>query len=83
MRIAIKLKSVYGNDLAYPANHPAECLARIAGQKTLTRNTLWNALSMGATICVLDRLGNALMEFGENTANDDGKIRQFNLLTSN
>jgi hypothetical protein len=35
---------------AYPANEKAECLAAVAGTKTLTLNTLRQALRMGCDI---------------------------------
>ena len=55
MIIQIHIKSVYGEEKAYPKNHAAQCLADIAGTKTLTHFTLRQALSMGCTIVELDR----------------------------
>ena len=58
MIVQIQIRNVYGNDVAYPANDPADCIANIAGTKTLTRNTLVNVLAMGCTIEEIDRHGN-------------------------
>jgi hypothetical protein len=46
MKIQIELRSIYGVNKAYPVDFYAECLAAIAGTKTLTVNTLINALRM-------------------------------------
>jgi hypothetical protein len=56
MRITITIRSVYGEDKAYPADHAAECFARIAGTRTLTRATLLNVLALGYDIVLV--LGN-------------------------
>lgn len=57
MKILIQIRNVYGEDKAYPMNHEAQCIARIAGTKTLTRSALMNVLAMGLTIVELDRRG--------------------------
>jgi hypothetical protein len=57
LTIQIQIRSVYGEEKAYPFNHEAECVARIAGTKTLTRMTLLHVLAMGATIVEMDRHG--------------------------
>ena len=58
MKIQIQLRSVYGEEKAYPADDAARCIANIAGTKTLTRATLLNVLAMGLDIEELDRYGN-------------------------
>jgi len=50
MQIAVQIRNVYGEPKAYPANLQAECLAAVAGTKTLTLNTLRQALRMGCDI---------------------------------
>jgi hypothetical protein len=55
MIVQIQIRNVYGEEKAYPKNHAAQCLADIAGTKTLTHHTLRQALSMGCTIVELDR----------------------------
>jgi hypothetical protein len=55
--IQIQIRNVYGEEKAYPFNEEAQCIARIAGTKTLTRMTLWHVLAMGATIVEMDRHG--------------------------
>lgn len=57
MVVQITIKSVYGEDKAYPMNDVASHFAAIAGTKTLTRNTLRNILAMGCSIQELDRHG--------------------------
>ena len=52
MDIKVTAKSVYGETKFYPANHSAECLARIAGTKTLTMSALENAADMGCVVMV-------------------------------
>jgi hypothetical protein len=56
-QITIQIRNVYGEDKAYPMDHKAECIARIAGTKTLTQSTLANVRAMGFTIVELDRHG--------------------------
>lgn len=51
--VAVTVKTVYGNQLVYPANTQAEILAKIAGTKTITLDTLYHAQAMGFRIvCV-------------------------------
>lgn len=57
MKILIQIRSVYGEEKAYPMNHEAQCIARIAGTKTLTRAALLNVLALGLTIVEMDRRG--------------------------
>jgi hypothetical protein len=57
MKIQIELRSIYGVNKAYPVDRNAECLAAIAGTKTMTINTLVNALRMGFDIEVVGSFG--------------------------
>ena len=52
MEIKVTAKSVYGETKFYPANHAAECLAKIAGTKTLTLRVLTDAKQMGCGITI-------------------------------
>lgn len=52
-RIEVKLRDIYGETKAYPANAQAEALARLANTKTLTHRTLSQAADMGFEIVVL------------------------------
>lgn len=38
--VEVEVKSVYGNELIYPANEAAQIFAQIAGKKTLSRSDL-------------------------------------------
>lgn len=57
LTIRIQIRNVFGEEKAYPMNEEANCIARIAQTKTLTRVTLMNVLAMGATIEEVDRHG--------------------------
>jgi hypothetical protein len=59
MEITIQIKSIYGNEVAYPIDDKAKLFASIAGTKTLTRHTLTRALGLGFAIIELDRHGRA------------------------
>lgn len=48
--VEIKVKSVYGNTLIYPANEAAELIAKIAGTKTLSNQVLAYAEQLGFQI---------------------------------
>jgi hypothetical protein len=48
--ILIEMKSHYGNSVIYPACDNAETFAKIAGTKTLTRDSLELIESLGYTI---------------------------------
>lgn len=63
--LQITVCSVYGRNVAYPANGAAESLAAIAGTKTLTRMTLALALEMGCTLQVLDQFGGVAKTFNQ------------------
>lgn len=49
-RIEVEAKSVYGNTLIYPVNAAAKTLAEIAGTKTLSKQTLKLAASLGMEV---------------------------------
>jgi len=59
----IQIKSVYGENKAYPFNHIAGRFADIAGTKTLTRATLRSVLAMGVTLQVMDQFGQVARSF--------------------
>ena len=50
MTIEFKAKNVYGLVKYYPTNEAAECLAAIAGTKTLTEETLRLAEKIGLEV---------------------------------
>lgn len=50
MKITVKHRSVYGIDTFYPACPAAKLFARIAGTKTLTRNTMRDIQELGYEI---------------------------------
>lgn len=50
MKITVKHRSNYGIDTFYPACPAAELFARMAGHKTLTRNTLEIVRQLGYDI---------------------------------
>jgi hypothetical protein len=63
MNLHVQIKSVYGTDKVYPVNTPAQLFARIAGTKTLTRETLRNVFALGCVVSVLDRYGQIAATF--------------------
>ena len=50
MKIAIEIRSVYGENKAYPADGAATVFAQIAGTRTLVRRTLCQILALGYEI---------------------------------
>ena len=50
MTIMVKSKTVYGNQMFYPANETASKMAAWKGQKTLTRSDLVAAKDIGFQI---------------------------------
>ena len=50
MEIKVEVRSVYGNDVVYPACPDARRFAEIAGMKTLTHRTLCLIEALGYTI---------------------------------
>jgi hypothetical protein len=50
MKITIRIDKNYGIETAYPACDRAQTFARIAGTKTLTRNTLRDVAALGYQI---------------------------------
>lgn len=45
--VEIEVRSVYGNEMIFPANFAAERFAAIAGKKTLNRTDLLNIKALG------------------------------------
>jgi hypothetical protein len=50
MKITIRIDKNYGVETAYPACERAQLFARIAGTKSLTRNTLRDVAALGYQI---------------------------------
>lgn len=48
--LVIEVRNVYGNEVAYPVNAVAKTFAQIAGTKTLRRDTLDLAQTLGYTV---------------------------------
>jgi len=46
----VEVRSVYGNEMIYPANFAAERFAAIAGKKTLSRADLANIKALGFSV---------------------------------
>jgi len=59
----VTVKPIYGIDKLYPVNTPAELLARIAGTKTLTLQTLETALELGFELVVCHRHGAVITRY--------------------
>ncbi len=76
MNIQVRIREVYGNVHAYPVNHEAECIARIANQKTLTPTTLLHVLALGGTISVMDQFGQVSKSFFGAESETTGEIRE-------
>ena len=68
IKVQIQIRNVYGEEKAYPVNTAAACIARIAGTKTLTRNSLVHVLAMGMMIVEIDRHGRACREYSARDA---------------
>ena len=52
MQIVIQIRSVYGNNLAYPVCKRAHTFARLTGHKTLSRTALYDIEELGYTVMV-------------------------------
>lgn len=50
INLQVTVRTVYGNELIYPANDAATVLAKIAKAKTLSLDTLRLAREMGMTV---------------------------------
>lgn len=50
MHITVEIKSVYGNDIVYPACTKSLLLAQLTGNKTLTQSALNTIEKLGYTI---------------------------------
>ena len=53
MILQVEIRNVYGNEAIYPANDAAATFAAIAGTKTLRRETITLAKSLGFTVEVI------------------------------
>ena len=53
MSIEVEIKNVYGNATIYPVNAAAKTFAQIAGTKTLKRDTIALAKTLGYTVTVI------------------------------
>ena len=62
--IQIEVRNVYGNESIYPANAVAVTFARIAGTKTLKRETIALAKTLGYTIEVVPSAAQVLAMVG-------------------
>ena len=49
----VQIRDVYGTSKVYPENQTARIFARIAGTKTLTKDTLAEMLALGVTIDIV------------------------------
>ena len=63
MQVAIQIRTVFGEDKAYPMNATAKAVAGIAKTKTLTRDALAHVLAMGMTVVEMDRYGKECRTF--------------------
>lgn len=70
LSIQIEIRSVYGEDKAYPVCDKSKAFAAIAGTKTLTRSTLIETMRIGFSIEVMDRYGRCGTVFDPAGAND-------------
>lgn len=61
--ITIEIRSVYGNDIAYPVCGGAKLFAAIARTKTLTTHNLRCILELGYSIDVQSRFGGIATTF--------------------
>jgi len=52
LEAVVQIKNIYGNERIIPINEKAQLLAKIAGTKTLTRETIDLAKSLGFTFIV-------------------------------
>ena len=52
-QIEVTIKSNYGNDAIYPHCSTSKCLARLAGTKTLTPESIAIIKQMGYTVAVV------------------------------
>ena len=50
--VLIEIRSVYGNELIYPANKTAELFAKITGNKTISRAVIEHIKELGFEVKV-------------------------------
>ena len=55
MKITIRIEKNYGIETAYPACDQSRLLAKLAGTKTLTRNTLRDIEQLGYQIEIVEQ----------------------------
>jgi len=55
MKIQIRIDKNYGIETAYPVDEAAQLFAKIAGTKTLTRNTLRDVEQLGYQIEIVEQ----------------------------
>ena len=63
MQVTIQIKNVFGTEKAYPVNDTAFAIAKIAGTKTLTRQSLAGVFALGLPIVEIDRYGRECSTF--------------------
>ena len=56
--ISISIKSVYGEEKAYPVCANAKTFADMLGTKTLTRDALSSIKKLGYTVTIISQFGN-------------------------
>jgi len=59
MNITIQIKTVYGEDKAYPLCEKSQIFARMLGTKTLTESALRDIKALGYDVKVAPRFSNA------------------------
>jgi len=52
-KVMVQIKNVYGAEKIYPVNTPGQLLAKLVGQKTLTRDNIAIIREMGFTVEVV------------------------------
>jgi hypothetical protein len=68
--LRIEIRSVYGEQKAYPVCEQAKAFAAIAGTRTLTRATLLQIMRIGFSLEVMDRYGKCGVIFDPSGANN-------------
>lgn len=61
--LQITIRDVYGRETIYPHNEQAKRLAALVGTKTLTQQTLRDAVRMGFRLQYVDRFGAGSHDF--------------------
>jgi hypothetical protein len=50
MNILVTIRTVYGNEMIYPANEAAQVVTLLIGKKTISRSDISNLKKLGHTI---------------------------------